>query len=159
MKNQEKKNSSNKIIITLLIIITCISIGVAVWAVTQKNASDNINETTVSTEPVSQNPDSIAIPGYEAITLKANSKKQSVALSNPPQNMCYFKITLKLKDGTVLWVSDYVKPGKNSKPIILKRALEKGNYSDAVIKYECFSLNDKSVQLNSAETKLTLKVN
>ena len=87
----------------------------------------------------SQNSNSIAIPGYEAITLKANSKKQSTALQNPAHNECLFKITLSLEDGTVLWVSDYIKPGAISDNIVLSKELEPGTYPNSILKYECFT--------------------
>ena len=101
---------------------------------------------------------SIAIPGYEAITLEANTKKQSTALQNPSHNNCLFKITLILEDGTVLWVSDYVKPGEISNNIKLSKELEPGTYPNSILKYECFTMDGSLSPLNGAETKLTLWV-
>lgn len=106
-----------------------------------------------------QNPDSIAIPGYEMLQLTAGTKKQTLSLPNPPQNMCYFQLSLYLEDGTLLWESELIKPGKTSKPIVLEKELEKGTYPNAVLHYACFRMDDELTPLNGAEMKLTLWVN
>ena len=105
---------------------------------------------------VEKNPDSIAIPGYEMLELKAGSKEQSLCMPNPPQNCCYFQITLSLEDGTLLWQSELIAPGANSKPMVLSMALEKGMYPNAVLRYSCYSQDENLSPLNGAETKLTL---
>jgi len=104
-----------------------------------------------------KNEGSISIPGYEGLTLQANSKHQKLSLSNPAENNCYFVITLSLQDGTQLWRSDYIKPGETSKPIKLTTKLSAGNYP-ALMKYECFKLDESKTPLNGAEIKLTLRV-
>lgn len=115
-------------------------------------------ETQSETEETTYiDPDTIAIPGYEALELKAGSKKQSVCLPNPPQNMCYFQISLYLEDGTLLWQSELIEPGETSQPMVLTEELEKGTYPNALLRYACFRLDDQS-PLNGAEMKLTLWV-
>ena len=109
-----------------------------------------------TTATVVKNPDSIAIPGYEMLELKANSKEQSLCMPNPPQNCCYFQISLHLEDGTLLWQSELIEPGKTSKPIVLSKALNKGMYPNAVLRYSCYSQDENLSPLNGAETKLTL---
>ena len=59
-----------------------------------------------------KNTDTIDIPGFEALNMKAGTTEQSVNLYNPEQNTCYFKMSLILADGTVLWESDLVALGK-----------------------------------------------
>lgn len=108
------------------------------------------------TEAIDQS--TIAIPGYESLTLKANSIIQNLSLSNPKQNQCYFQITLYLEDGTELWKSDLIKPGKVSKNIKLNQKLAAGTYLNAILKYSCFKMDDELTPLNGAETKLTLWV-
>ena len=51
--------------------------------------------------------ESINIPGYEALTLKADSRPQSVYLPNPKENAAYFVMTLSLADGETLWTGFY----------------------------------------------------
>ena len=105
---------------------------------------------------VEKNPDSIAIPGYEMLEMKAGSKEQSLCMPNPPQNCCYFQITIYLEDGTLLWQSELIEPGTNSKPMVLSKALEKGMYPNAILRYSCYRMDESLAPLNGAETKLTL---
>lgn len=105
-----------------------------------------------------KNANSIAIPGYEGIHLESDTKAQSVGFPNPSQNACYFQITLFLEDGTQLWQSELVKPGEISEPIFLSQPLAKGTYSNARLRFDCFSMDEKCSALNGAETKLTLWV-
>ena len=104
-----------------------------------------------------KNPDSIAIPGYEGLTLKADTLQQTVSLNNPEQNTCLFIIELYLEDETMLWQSDYIEPGSVSSPIVLIEALPKGTYH-AVLRYSCFKMDGEKTPLNGAETKLMLRV-
>lgn len=116
------------------------------------------DDVTNNTAAVEKNNDSIAIPGYELLELKADSKKQSLCLPNPPQNTCYFQISLYMEDGTLLWESDLIEPGENSKPITLSKVLEKGTYPNAILRYSCYCMDEKLSPLNGAEMKLTLWV-
>lgn len=99
-----------------------------------------------------------AIPGYESLTLKADEKKQDTVLYNPSENTCLFRISLFLEDGTLLWASKEIKPGKSSDPIRLSQSLAPGQYPNAVLKYECFAMDADKTPLNGAEIKLTLRV-
>ncbi len=105
-----------------------------------------------------KNTDTIDIPGYDAINLKAEETEQAVNFYNPEQNTCYFRISLLLSDGTELWRSDLVKPGMAVYEITLNRTLEAGQYEDATLKYECFAMDDAQTPLNGSEIKLTLNV-
>lgn len=118
----------------------------------EDGATDNTSTT------IEKNPNSIAIPGYEMLELKANSKEQSLCLPNPPQNCCYFQISLYLEDGTFLWQSEFIEPGKTSNPIVLSKTLEKGLYPNTVLRYSCYRMDENLSPLNGAETKLTLWV-
>lgn len=117
---------------------------------------EQASESTAAT--VEKNPDSIAIPGYEMLELKAGSKEQTLCMPNPPQNCCYFQISLYLEDGTLLWKSELIEPGTTSNPIVLSRALEKGMYPNAILRYSCYRMDEELSPLNGAETKLTLWV-
>ena len=99
----------------------------------------------------------IAIPGFEKVTLKAEETKQEVNFHNPEINDCYFKLSLIHPNGSVLWTSDLIEPGKGMYVIKLEEALSAGEYEDAVLKYECFSLTDQS-PLNGSEINLKLVV-
>ena len=99
--------------------------------------------------------DTIAIPGYEGLTLRAG---EDLCLANPEQNTCYFVITLSLADGTPLWQSSYIPPGEASDPIRLQEPLEPGVYPDAQLTYACFRMDEALTPLNGAQMELTLRV-
>lgn len=101
----------------------------------------------------------IAIPGYKSITLKAGTKSQEVALINPAQNNCYFVITLSLSDGTKLFTSKMIPPGKGIYHVDLTQTLKAGTYEKCTIKYDTFKMDDTLTPLNGADVALSLIVN
>ena len=104
-------------------------------------------------------PDSgnITVPGCETLYLAAGQTRQSVDLYNPKENGCLFRISLILEDGETLWTSDLMKPGKSVSHLTLSRPLDAGEYPGAVLKYDCFTLQDQT-PLNGAEIKVTIQV-
>ena len=160
MKKRYYKNRINK----LTVILSCIAafllllLIIMLLCIPPAPAELPNGGSMPQSEHVEKNHDSIAIPGYEGIALKADTKQQTVGLPNPPQNTCYFKITLTLEDGTVLWQSELVEPGEVSEPIKLKQPLKKGTYPNSLLRYECFTMDGNLSPLNSAATKLTLRV-
>ena len=56
----------------------------------------------------------------------------------------------------VLWTSELIEPGEEVKSITLDKELESGDYP-ALLKYECFSLKDKT-SLNGSNVELIIKV-
>ncbi len=160
-KGKYQKSSAKRFSWVLVVAVTALIALLLILAL--KGCIDmltpNQNGTADSTATtVEKNPDSIAIPGYEMLELKANSKEQSLCMPNPPQNCCYFQISLYLENGTLLWQSELIEPGANSKPMVLSMALEKGMYPNAVLRYSCYSQDENLYPLNGAETKLTLWV-
>lgn len=151
-----EKPSARRFLWNLLIAVA--TVAVLLLILDLKSCGNMPGSNSDNTATVEKNPDSIAIPGYEMLELKAGSKEQSLRLSNPPQNCCYFLISLCLEDGTLLWRSELIEPGKTSQPILLTMALEKGMYPNAVLRYSCFSQDEDMSPLNGAETKVTLWV-
>ena len=142
----------------MLVILVIILLCLTIWALFFRQTETAITPKDRPTETVEKNDNAISIPGYEGISFKADEKQQTVALNNPPQNDCYFIITLKLADGTELWQSEKIKPGKQTEAICLNQTLASGNYP-AILHYDCYTLDSKMAPLNGAETKLTLHVN
>ncbi|MEG0392536.1 MAG: tRNA (uracil-5-)-methyltransferase [Anaerovoracaceae bacterium] len=105
-----------------------------------------------------KNTDTIDIPGFDMMTFKAGTKEQAVNLYNPEKNTCYFKFSLYLPDGTKVWQSGLVEPGKGFHQISLTQELAAGEYKDAVLKYECFTMDKEQTPLNGSEIKLTINV-
>ena len=157
-KGKYEKASPKRFPVWLLFICILGIVFLLVLPSPRSKPENNSVESSETTPTVEQNPDSIAIPGYEMLELKANSKNQSICLSNPPQNMCYFRITLSLADGTLLWNSELIEPGKASEPMVLNKTLPKGTYPQAVLRYACYRMDEALTPLNGAETKVTLRV-
>lgn len=155
-----KKRKNRLIPGWLSVVVLCSSIVVIIFAlilISQNDMPSQQDNGTLSEEMVIQNnPDSIAIPGYELLEFDADSRIQNLCLSNPTQNVCFFQISLYLEE-MLLWKSDLIEPGKTSEPILLTQVLKKGTYTNAVLKYECYQMDGKT-PLNGAETKITLWV-
>lgn len=152
---------SNRILAVFLMIILICSLSGCSGKVEQKTEKDYSNVVENS---------NISIPGYESLELKSGKTKQSVDFYNPDDNTCFFRISLVIKYGadtangkegnvgeeTVLWTSEMIEPGEHVKSIKLSKELESGEYA-AILKYECFSLKDKT-PLNGSNVELMLKV-
>ncbi len=142
----------------VLVLSCCLAVLLLVAVLLHINEGLSISTPDNTTSRVENKSESIAIPGYEMLELKVNSKTQALCLPNPEQNMCYFQISLYLEDGTLLWQSELIEPGKASKPIVLTKTLDKGTYPNAVLRYSCYRMDEDLTPLNGAETKVTLWV-
>ena len=157
-KGRFEKPSMGKVpFVTVVLAVVCVVLMILLLQ-TCGHTPEDIKESSEPETTVVKNEGSISIPGYEMLELKADSKKQPFSLSNPPQNTCYFEISLYLEDGTLLWQSELIEPGEASKPLVLTKELAKGYYSNAVLHYACFDMDKDRTPLNGAETKLTLWV-
>ena len=172
----EKTKKKDMLISVLIIVIIIMAVAFVVLAMIFKNTMRKESEpaTTVlqtttqasetteeeSTTKKAKNTNTIDIPQRGFLTFAADTLEQTNTVTNPEQNFCYFKVTLKLADGTVLWQSDYIAPGESSDPMVLKNPLKKGTYEKAVMLYECFALNDDGTyrQVNGANNILTILV-
>lgn len=105
-----------------------------------------------------KNTDTIDIPGFDVMNMQASVKEQKVSLHNPSQNTCYFKMSIFLNDGTKLWESKLIEPGKAVYDLTLQQSLLAGSYENCTLKYECFALNEDQTPLNGSEIKFTLNV-
>lgn len=100
----------------------------------------------------------IQIPGYSTAEMKGGDTQLRLSIGNPKANNCGFYASLELEDGTVLYESELLEPGYGLKEIPLTQTLKKGNY-DAVVCYNCVTLDESHKPLNSARSKFTLIVN
>ena len=122
----------------------------------QESVASN-EKKVVNNKKVVKNKNAISVPGYVQLSFVADEKEQTTILRNPEQNNCYFKITIVLSDGTVIWKSDFMAPGERAEHITLLKALPEGTYENVMVKYDCFAMNKKTA-LNNARIKLELKV-
>lgn len=100
---------------------------------------------------------SIAIPGYEKLVMKAGQLIQEVELFNPEKNKCYMMIEILLPDGTRLYRTGMMEPGKGINKFEISRKLAAGTYEGAILKYSNYDLSNMQ-ELNGAETNLILEV-
>lgn len=140
----------------VLVLAAVLICGLAIGGFFDKAPDDEKTKIADGVE-YAEDKDNISIPGYDTFTFKAGKKEQEITLFNPEENTCYFKMSLILEDGTVIWTSDLLEPGKAFQKIVLDKALDKGAYKDVLLKYDCFSLKDRS-QLNGAEIKVDIEV-
>lgn len=153
------KPSTISVVISLSVALVIFLCGLNIICFFAGNIKGTHNEEEIMTEtPAEKNKNSISIPGYEMLELKANSAEQSICLGNPSQNNCWFKVSLWLEGGDCLWESEFIGPGEYSKPIILVREIKKGVYPNSMLRYECFCMDEDRSPLNGAETKLTIRV-
>lgn len=94
--------------------------------------------------------------GFGSLTIPSNTKEIDMSLGNCETNSCYLKIIIQLEDGTELFHSDLVPPGKGFNHITLNKTLPSGTY-DAIIKYETYNLETGEAN-NSAKLKFILNV-
>lgn len=158
---EEKKEPAKKKKLLWLLLLIPLVAGIAVYGFLQNGKASAQTPNGIGADQLGtgeKNENSISIPGYEGISLKADSQQQTVGLPNPSQNTCYFQITLSLEDGTELWQSQLVEPGDVSEPMKLSQALPAGTYPNAVLHFSCYTMDGSMTQLNGADTKLTLWV-
>ena len=158
-RRRKKPNGKDALLVLLAVIALC-AVLVAIWAVsTRNNPTETAREAPkASAAPVEKLTDGIDLPGYGALSFKADTTEQTLRLPNPAQNFCYIQITLLLEDGTILWKSDLIAPGEESNPIVFSQSLVAGEYKNAVLQYQCFRMDEALTPLNGATTNLTLKV-
>lgn len=159
-EGRRKKWGGKDFLLLALIVVTAASVGLAIWAVKTRSPASLPDEPgpEETAEPVEKLTDSIDLPGYGWIPLASGKLEQEQTFPNPPQNFCYIRASLLLEDGTVLWTSELIAPGESSDPVVLSQPLEPGEYKNAVLKYECFRMDDALSPLNGGEIHLTLRV-
>jgi hypothetical protein len=98
---------------------------------------------------------SIAIPGYDVISLSAGQTQQSVHLYNPDANKCFFTVSLSV-DGAEVYTSPMLAPNAQIESIDLNEPLLAGNY-EGVLVYSCYDLYTQR-ELNGAKMAVKLEV-
>lgn len=157
----ESLEKKKKYIYALILLVAMVIIVVLLMRSCQcnNNQTVDITSSTESNEldftPYDRMNDTITIPGIDGLNLKSGQLQQQVDFYNPQKNKCYFKISLYLSDGTMIWQSDYIAPSEKISEINLNKKLHKGLYKNCQLVYECFSLNNKS-PLNGGSVKLEI---
>ena len=99
---------------------------------------------------------SIALPGYDEISLKAGQTEQEVYFYNPKSNRCFMEFSLLL-DGETIYSSDRIAPNTKIEHITIAKPLSHGSYTGAILQYSCYDLYSQQ-ELNGAEVAVNLEV-
>lgn len=111
------------------------------------------------TLPDNADPNRIAIPGYDKLTMIEGSDELYAAMWNPETNPCYFKFTIILdSDGSVLYESGLVPPGKAITTVKLKKTMTKAGTYPVTIRMDTYSLEDGETPMNSGTSKTEIIV-
>lgn len=157
-----KKKSLIIIIVIAIVAAAIAATGIVYFATHNEKEKTNTSanvvpwDVDIEEEVSAGEEEQILIPGYVSMLMKANTKEQTVSMGNPADNNCYFVIVLKLSDGTILYESEYLKPGEGLKEITINQELDPGEYV-AVIEYQCYTLDNKD-PLNGGSSEFQLIV-
>lgn len=99
----------------------------------------------------------ILVPGYSGASMKEGETTLALRIGNPQENTCYLQATLQLEDGTTLYESGLIEPGKGFDEIELTQSLDAGTYA-AMVHYQGYSLEEEPKILNSCDSAFTLTV-
>jgi len=145
-------------VITTIVVLASVAIGIGLAGGGAVQTVSTGTPVAAVAEPLpAELPKTIAIPGYSQLVMKAGKVSQTVALHNPAENPCYFVITIALPDGTGIYRSGMLEPGQKTSEINLSQTLEAGTYKEAILRYACYSVKDKT-PMNGADMKFTLEV-
>lgn len=100
---------------------------------------------------------SIALPGISVIKAKNNNPNVQFPLYNPEGNQCYMKYNLYDEDGTLIFESGLIEPGKAVKEFTMKKSFTSGIYKIR-IRVETRDINNYKVSLNEGEMFAELHV-
>ncbi len=166
-KQKSKKKLLIIVIIGLLIIVLAVGGVILYHTIFAEQKETNTNgvvgkvsagwETGIEESQDSSPKTGVRIPGYGIAEMKAGDTSLHLSIGNPKENQCGFYATLKLQDGTVLYKSELLEPGYGLTEIPLSKSLTAGEYN-AIVYYECVTLDDTHTPLNSAESAFTLIV-
>lgn len=102
----------------------------------------NVTDILSPTDNPGTSDDGISVVGFKRLRIKANTTDVSGYFINPASNEVYFVARLCLEDGTLLYQSGLIPPGKAIYAMEIQRPLPPGLYN-AVLYYDTYSLNDR----------------
>ena len=164
-RRKGKSNSTFKILVVLLLLLI-LALGAFLAYQVMNNdevsgssayVAEDTSEWDDGIEQETEITGRILVPGYSGAKMKAGDKVLALRIGNPKENTCYLKATLQLEDGTVLYESELIEPGKGYDSIELIQTLEVGEY-EAFVHYQGYSMDENREQLNSCDSAFILKV-
>ena len=135
----------NMVLVTILTSITIVGVVVVGLFAVYKNSTDlgdgqikNADldasaQDYVGDQTEDSNADGalINVKGFGELKFKANQTKQRVNFNNPSNNKCYMVFTLYMPDGSKIYESKLVEPGKAIYEININTKLQAGTYEKA----------------------------
>lgn len=164
-KNTNKQNSSFKILVVILLILILALAAFIAFQLAQgderSGSSARVDEAATEWDDGIENDEEIEgrilVPGYSGAKMKAGDTSLALRIGNPAENTCYLQATLQLEDGTVLYESGLIEPGKGYDTIELTQTLAAGEYN-AFVHYQGYSMDEEQEMLNSCDSAFVLKV-
>jgi len=165
-KKKEDKNRKLAIVLLILLIILLFA-AIGIWVYQhyftkpENEGGTYIDSNASSWDDGMDNAGEIEgrilVPGYSGAQMKEGDTVLSLRIGNPEENTCYLKATLQLEDGTVLYESGLIEPGKGFEEIELNQALEAGNY-EAAVHFQGYTMDEEPKELNSSDSAFLLTV-
>ena len=162
---EQKVNNTKNITIVIIAVLLLIICALLIIFISSSMNKDNQADLAIATDTIKYSTDimqlgaedtgDIKIPGYDTITIPANTKDVKITLPNPEGNKCYFKFELIVNNESI-YTSKLVQPGQAIAQLELTKKLDRGEY-DLIIKVSPYSLEDKA-SLIGAEVKANLNV-
>lgn len=169
MSNETNKKGTSKIYLIIIIILLLALIGVGIYLIVGQSKKGPEYQGTSGTvdgeadawddnlSAPSEIEGRILIPGYSGAKIQAGTNVLKLRIGNPSENTCYLQATLMLADGTVLYESGLIEPGKGFEEVELLETLEAGTY-EAYVHYQGYSMDEEPQILNSCDSAFTLTV-
>lgn len=164
-KRPKKQKTIYKVIIAILLVLLVGEIVFLAYHILKDkdvvgrsaHIDENASEWDDGIENDSEIEGRILVPGYSGAKMKTGDTSLALRIGNPSENTCYLQATLQLEDGTVLYESGLIEPGKGYDEIELKQSLEPGEYN-AFVHYQGYSMDEEPEMLNSCDSAFVLKV-
>jgi len=158
-----KKNFPYIIIAILLLIICVMVFGFVMNSIEKNNKNKGIVYEPYTSGNIVQagsNLPGIAIPGWTAIKLPADTFDADVSLHNPNSNLGYYNLKFVLKlfeTDEEIFSTGLIEPGYQCSKVRLNFKLEKGVY-DAILFVQPYLQDDALTPVNNVEMDILLIV-
>lgn len=164
-KNTQKTKYRAVIIVLIVLLLGCAACFIygymtkkeAAYTGSSASIDENASEWDDGLNEAHDIEDQILVPGYSGAKMQEGTTDLKLRIGNPEENHCCLKATLCLSDGTVLYESGLIEPGKGFEEVTLNQTLAAGSY-EAYVHYQGYSMDEEPEILNSCDSAFTLTV-
>ena len=167
MSSKNRKRKTYNSIVIFLLILLILFVGILAYIIIKDKNQEMVGSSAHIDRDATEWDDGIdnenesegriLVPGYSGAKMKNGDKVLNLRIGNPKENTCYLQATLQLADGTVLYESGLIEPGKGYDSVELNQTLGVGEY-EAFVHYQGYSMDESKEQLNSCDSAFILKV-